>query len=214
MSLEPETAVREGLAGLDLSSGQMEQFVAYLTLLLRWNSRMNLTAVRQPEEMVRRHFRECIFAAPLIPAGVEKLLDFGSGAGLPGIPVAICRPEIQVTLAESQTKKAGFLLEVARTLGLQAEVWGRRVESMPRERIFDAVLLRAVDRMEGACRQSVERVRNGGWIGVFATRTTEKMLDDIAGVRWTGAAAIPNTSQGIVKMGLRGFDAEMFHVEQ
>ncbi|MGB9145730.1 MAG: 16S rRNA (guanine(527)-N(7))-methyltransferase RsmG, partial [Acidobacteriaceae bacterium] len=85
------------------------QLDAYLALLLRWNARMNLTAVRDPESILRRHFAESLFAAEHIPPGVATLLDFGSGAGFPGIPIAIARPEIAVTLAESQNKKAAFL---------------------------------------------------------------------------------------------------------
>jgi 16S rRNA (guanine527-N7)-methyltransferase len=97
---------------------------------MKWNARMNLTAARKPEEIVRRHFVESIFAAQQIPKHVKTLLDFGSGAGFPGIPIAICRPKIGVTLAESQGKKAAFLREAVRTLGLKAEVWAGRVEEM------------------------------------------------------------------------------------
>jgi len=193
----------ELLAGYDLPSSQVEQFESYLALLLRWNARMNLTAVRQPDEIVRRHFRECIFAAGLIPPVVHTLLDFGSGAGLPGIPAAICRPEIRVTLAESQGKKASFLREAVRTLGLSAEVWDRRVEEMPAERLFDGVILRAVDRMEEATRLAIRRVPVGGWIGIFATHATEAALGNLAGVRWEEAAAIPETEQGLVKTARR-----------
>ena len=69
---------------------------------------MNLTAVREPEAIIRRHFVECAFAAQHLPTDITTLLDYGSGAGLPGIPIAICRPEIRVTLAEAQGKKAPF----------------------------------------------------------------------------------------------------------
>ena len=112
------------------------------------------------------------------------MLDFGSGAGFPGIPIAICRPEITVTLAESQGKKAAFLREAVRTLGLKAEVWADRVEAMPQERVFDAVILRAVDKMPAACRTGVQRLADGGWIGVFATRATEVALRTIPGIQW------------------------------
>ena len=107
--------LQAGIAGL--SPGAYEQFLAYFTVLLRWNAQLNLTAIREPEQIIQRHFVECAFAAQHLPWDVATLLDYGSGAGLPGIPIAICRPEIRVTLAESQGKKASFLREAARSCG-------------------------------------------------------------------------------------------------
>src|SRR5882757_3963226 len=110
----------------------LPQLAAYLDLLVRWNARTNLTAIRQPEEMVRRHFGESLFAAANLgdPSNFPNtLLDLGSGAGFPGIPIALAHPEITVTLAESQNKKAAFLREAVRTLGLKnVEVWAGRAE--------------------------------------------------------------------------------------
>ncbi len=188
----------------ELSPETAERFKRYLALLMRWNARMNLTAVREPEEIVHRHFAECIFAAQQIPHKVKTLLDFGSGAGLPGIPIALCRPEISVTLAESQGKKAAFLREAARTLELKAEVWAGRVEAMPPERVFDAVTLRAVDKMAQACRVAVERLAPGGWLGVFTTRKTESVLDSLVGIQWSETVAIPGAEQEVLRMGVRG----------
>ncbi len=76
----------------------------YLDLLLKWNARTNLTAIRDPEEIVRRHFGESLFTAAHLPAA-QTLLDFGSGAGFPGLPIALFLPQLRVTLAESQNKK-------------------------------------------------------------------------------------------------------------
>src|SRR6202021_2800782 len=95
-------------------------------LLLKWNSRTNLTAIRDPEEIVRRHFGESLFTGTQLPEATT-LLDFGSGAGFPGLPIQLLLPNLQVTLAESQNKKATFLREVIRTLGLRTEVWAARV---------------------------------------------------------------------------------------
>lgn len=88
-----------------LQTKQNKQFIDYYALLLRWNARTNLTAVRDPDAILERHFLESIAVAQALPAGIATLLDYGSGAGFPGIPIAICRPEIAVTLAESQNKK-------------------------------------------------------------------------------------------------------------
>lgn len=186
---------------LDLEPAQAVLFEQYLALLLKWNARTNLTAVREPDEIVRRHFAESIFAARRVPLLVKTLLDFGTGAGLPGIPIAICRPEITVTLAESQGKKAAFLREAVRTLGLRAEVWAGRVEALPADRVFDAVTLRAVDKMAAACRTAVQRLADDGWIGVFATRATEEALRAVPGIRWGEAAAIPGAEQAVLLEG-------------
>src|SRR5437762_12857626 len=106
----------------------LPQLSSYLDLLLKWNARTNLTAIRDPEEIVRRHFGESLFAAGHLPvedlgvsgpdSGPITLLDLGSGAGFPGLPIALLCPGVQVTLAESQNKKAAFLREFVRTLSL------------------------------------------------------------------------------------------------
>lgn len=149
---------------------------AYLDVLLKWNARTNLTAIREPEAIVQRHFGESLFAGlhltPLLQPGAS-VLDFGSGAGFPGLPIAASFPEIAVTLAESQGKKAAFLQEAVRTLGVGAEVWGRRAEEMPAERVFDVVTLRAVDNMELALAESGKRVKPGGWMAVLTGEASE-----------------------------------------
>jgi 16S rRNA (guanine527-N7)-methyltransferase len=139
--LLPETALPDAL---------YPKLSVYLDLLLKWNARTNLTAIRNSEEIVRRHFGESLFAAQHLAPNATTLLDFGSGAGFPGLPIALLRPEIQVTLAESQNKKATFLREVARTLNLSTEIWAARVETMPEARLFHTVTLRAVDNMAAA----------------------------------------------------------------
>ena len=121
----------------------------YLELLLRWNARLSLTAIREPGQIIRRHFAECAFAAQHLPVDIEDLLDYGSGAGLPGIPFAICRPEIRVTLAEAQGKKASFLREVVaepRLQGLKFTTGAWR--PCRKAAFFDAVSMRAVEKME------------------------------------------------------------------
>jgi len=87
---------------------QASRFESYLSLILRWNARVNLTAIRDEEGILSRHFVESITCARALPAGIATLLDFGSGAGFPGIPIALCRPEIDVTLAESRAKRQPF----------------------------------------------------------------------------------------------------------
>lgn len=190
------------LAQLDPAAAA--RFDAYLALLLKWNARLNLTAIRKPEDIAKRHFAECIFAAEQIPAHAKTLLDFGSGAGFPGIPIAILRSNVTVTLAESQSRKAAFLQEAVRTLQLKAEVWAGRVEALPAGRVFDWVTLRAVDRMPTACRTAVSRLAPGGSLMVFATRQTEAVLNSLPGIRWDRAARLPGSEQALLKVGHPG----------
>ncbi len=147
----------------------LSQLSTYLDLLLKWNARTNLTAIRDPEEIVRRHFGESLFAGRHVPLETRTLLDFGSGAGFPGLPIQLLRPKIAVTLAESQNKKATFLREVVRTLGLPTEVWSARVEDMPAERRFDVVAMRAVDNMEAALTAGRARIAPGGQLLLLTT---------------------------------------------
>ena len=142
----------------------------YLDLLLKWNARMNLTSIRTPELMVTRHFGESLFVARHLPLEAKTLLDVGSGAGFPGLPVQLARPDLRVTLAESQNKKGAFLREAVRVLRLRSVVWGGRVEAMPPEWRFDVVALRAVDDPVSALVVGRKRLAPGGFL---ATLTTE-----------------------------------------
>jgi 16S rRNA (guanine527-N7)-methyltransferase len=132
------------------------QLSTYLDLILKWNARVSLTAIRTPEAIVRRHFGESLFAATHL-GPCSTLLDFGSGAGFPGLPLQLLRPDVAVTLAESRVRKAAFLREVVRTLSLPTEIWAERVESMPSDRRFDTVALRAVDNMDAALQEACGR---------------------------------------------------------
>jgi 16S rRNA (guanine527-N7)-methyltransferase len=183
-----------------LTPAAVARFEAYLSLLVKWNARINLTATRDPEQIVRRHFAEGIFAAEHLPAGVHTLLDYGSGAGLPGIPIAICRPQFAVTLAESQSKKASFLREAVRTLELSVEVWDRRVEDLPAQRVFDCVTLRAVDRMPEACTAAVARLAPQGHLLVFTTHKAESALEAIPGLQWETDLPIPGSEQEVLRL--------------
>jgi 16S rRNA (guanine527-N7)-methyltransferase len=196
-----ETAFAEaGIAGLPEAAYQ--QFESYLELLLRWNQSLNLTAIREPEEIIRRHFVECAFVAQHLPAGIRTLLDFGSGAGLPGIPIAICRREILVTLAESQGKKASFLREVLRVLGISGDVHAGRVESLSEKRRFDAVSMRAVEKMPLAIPIALEHVDR--YLILLATEKSAVGYQKLApGLRWHEATALPNSVQMMMAVGQR-----------
>jgi len=139
--------------GETLNENQLQRISMYVDILLKWNARMNLTAVRQPEEIVQRHFGESLFAARQLFPDPEKaskatqVLDIGSGAGFPGIPIKIWAPQISVTLIESNNKKVTFLREVIRLITLMnIDVFPGRAETY--DRPVDVVTLRAVEKFE------------------------------------------------------------------
>ena len=167
----------------------VEQLSVYLDLLVKWNARTNLTAIRDPEEMVRRHFGESLFVAAHLPL-CATLLDLGSGAGFPGLPIQLARPALRVTLAESQNKKASFLREAVRVLGLSTEVWGDRLENMPLVRKFDVVALRAVDNTVVALELARNRVSPGG---VIAHLTSGPCVGG-------STVAVPGSSQTVLHL--------------
>lgn len=154
-----------------LPDGLIDQISIYLDLLVRWNARVSLTAVRRPEEIVERHFGESLFTGlhlrSRLAAGAS-LLDYGSGPGFPGLPIQMLLPELRVTVAESQARKVAFLREVIRSLEIRAEVWPHRVEELAPEVRFDAVTLRAVEKMAAVVPQAQRRVREAGWVAALA----------------------------------------------
>ena len=125
-----------------LSESQRNHLLSYLELLQKWNKVHNLTAVRDPAEMVTLHLLDSLSVLPHI--NVERLLDVGSGAGLPGIPLAVCRPDLQVAVMDASQKKASFMRQAKAELGLNnLEVLCGRVEQYQPPRIFDAIISRA-----------------------------------------------------------------------
>ena len=166
-----------------------ERFEDYLGLLMRWNARINLTAIRDEEGILTRHFVESIACARALPAGIGTLLDFGSGAGFPGVPIALCRPEIAVTLAESQGKKAAFLQEAVRVLGLATKVYAGRAELLKAR--FDCVVLRAVDRMPQAVRAESKLASPEGRVLVMATKGELEQFEGLCGQEFSRFEAYP-----------------------
>ena len=143
MTLEEQ--IRDGLAKmhLDLPGAAVDKLAGYLRLLEKWNRVHNLTAVRETERMVVLHLLDSLTLLPHL-GSATTLLDVGSGGGLPGIPIAIARPELCVTLLDSSSKKATFLEQARSELALEnVEVACERVEHWRPERTFDVVVSRA-----------------------------------------------------------------------
>ena len=140
-------AIETGLRALGIDDTHAPALDAYLALLLRWNATYNLTAVRDPRDMVVRHLLDSLAMHAFLD-GVGTLADLGTGPGLPGIPLAIVRPALQVTLVESNGKKARFLREAVRRLQLgNATVAEARIEAYDAAGRFDAITARALARL-------------------------------------------------------------------
>ncbi len=139
------TALERGLAtlGAGLSDPQIDQLEHYLALLEKWNRVYNLTAIREHDRMVTHHLLDSLSILPHVRG--PRVLDVGSGAGLPGVPLAIARPQFQVTLLDANHKKAAFLRQVAGELKLaNAEVRAERVEAWQTDARFDTIVSRAL----------------------------------------------------------------------
>src|ERR1700730_13379657 len=131
-----ESTIRTALSefGLEASAGQIAQIREYIRLLLLWNEKVNLTAIRDPLEILERHFCESMFAAKVVELDRCRLADIGTGAGFPGLALKILVPEARVVLVESNIRKATFLSEVIRSLGFTgATVLARRYEELGKE---------------------------------------------------------------------------------
>jgi 16S rRNA (guanine527-N7)-methyltransferase len=133
--------------GVDLSEAQHEKLLGYLALLIKWNKAYNLTAVRDPDEMVSRHLLDSLSVVPFIEG--ERQLDVGSGGGMPGIPLAILFPDMKVTCLDSNGKKTRFLTQVKLELKLDnLEVIHSRAEAFKPQVPFTGIISRAFSSLE------------------------------------------------------------------
>ena len=154
----------DGLMSMDLTvtDWQQQQLLQYILLLNKWNKTYNLTAVREPERMIGMHILDSLAVLPHLGAGVN-LLDVGSGGGLPGIPVAIMRPDINVTMLDSLQKKTVFIQQAISVLLLKnANVVCERVESFQYIKKFDMVISRAFSELSDFANGAAHLVADGG----------------------------------------------------
>jgi 16S rRNA (guanine527-N7)-methyltransferase len=187
----------------ELSPAQLQQLSGYLDLLVRWNAKTNLTSVRQPEEIVRRHFGESLFLARNVSRElVSSAVDLGSGAGFPGIPLKIYSPHLAVTLIESQNKKATFLNEVIRRLTLtNINVFAGRAQDSGLQ--ADLVTLRAVEKFEEALPVARQLLKPTGrlamLIGAGQVAAAKALLTGFE----TKTVSVPGSREGILLIASR-----------
>ena len=181
--MTPEAALERGLSelGMQLPRGAAEILLRYVRLLAKWNKTYNLTAIRDPLEMVGHHLLDSLSVVPHLPVGDnDAIADIGAGGGLPGIPIAIARPSWQVTLNEASEKKAAFLRQAAIELGLsnvaiqqgRAELW------RPKAR-FALVISRALAELAELAELARPLLAQGGFLaamkGVYPSAEIDRL---------------------------------------
>jgi len=176
MSTQQQLAAGIAALGLTLPEGAEAKLLAYLALLDKWNRVYNLTAVRDVERMVSHHLLDSLAAVPYFQA--EAVLDVGSGGGLPGIPLAIVRPELQVTLIDSVAKKTAFLLQAKAELGLaNLNVVTGRVEDFRPETGFDIITSRAFSDLKEFVTLTRHLLNPGGqWLAMKGLMPHEEIV--------------------------------------
>lgn len=190
---------------IQLDEMRLRAISTYIDLLLKWNARINLTAIREPNEIVQRHFGESLFAAKYLleQQRPQTAIDLGSGAGFPGVPFALLAPDVRVTLIESQQKKATFLKELVHVLGLKnVVVFNDRAENYPGT--ADLVMLRAVEKFEHALPMAVRLAKAGGrsalMIGVGQVEFARRLSTEVS---WGDAVQIPCSNSRELLVGTR-----------
>jgi 16S rRNA (guanine527-N7)-methyltransferase len=216
----PERSRRELVV---LSPTQLHRISTYIDILLRWNARINLTAIRNEEEIVTRHFGESLFAAshlfPLNPVTSSvspvvkafgfgspnvSLADLGSGAGFPGLPIKLWAPDIALTLIESNHKKATFLRELTRALTLtDINIHNARAETLP-PASFDVVTLRAVERFSNILPTAASLLTPSGRLALLiASSQLAQAQFALPHITWQPPAPIPESRSRILLIGSR-----------
>jgi 16S rRNA (guanine527-N7)-methyltransferase len=190
---------------ITVSELQVSQIQQYMSMLLTWNEKVNLTAIRDPLEILYRHFCESMYAAVTVPLEKGRLADVGSGGGFPGLPLKILRPELELFLVESNVKKATFLAEVVRDLGFSdARVLVSRYEELGEELTpLDIVCSRAVGEFvpflawAGSVRIAAQQVIL--WIG---GRDLDEVRS-ISGWEWREPTPVPQSLRRFLLVGAR-----------
>jgi 16S rRNA (guanine527-N7)-methyltransferase len=191
-----------------LTTSDLSSILTYIDLLQRWNARINLTAIRNEEDIVTRHFGESLFAArhlfplcssvPSVVSGI-RVADVGSGAGFPGIPIKLWAPEIALTLIESSHKKATFLKEVTRALTLtDVNIQNTRAESLTGAS-FDVVTLRAVERFESILPVAARLVAPGSRLALLIGQAQFRQAQSaLATLDWPDPIPVPSSQSRVL----------------
>jgi len=183
-----------GIASLNLNvtDHQVEQLLDFIKLIEKWNKAYNLTAIRDREEMARLHILDSLAIVPHIEG--QRVIDIGTGAGLPGIPLAICLPEISFTLLDSNAKKTRFVQQVVLELKLKnVDVIHSRVENYHPEKAFDAVLTRAFAGLPDIVRLTAHLLAQDGVLLAMKGQTPDAELAEIIAKKSVISVSVPGS---------------------
>jgi 16S rRNA (guanine527-N7)-methyltransferase len=160
-----ESLIRKGLKELPspFTHGQVKLYMTYLAELKKWNKVYSLTSLRTDEDIIIKHFLDSLLYLKALPEGDIRVMDVGSGAGFPGIPIKIMRPEIVMCLLEPSRKKANFLRNIVKLLGLEAvEIIENRIEDMKQPFAVDVAVTRALFAIKEFSEKALPFVKAGG----------------------------------------------------
>jgi 16S rRNA (guanine527-N7)-methyltransferase len=174
---------------------------AYATLLAQWNSKVALTTITDPEEVIRFHFGESMFAVSKLDIREGRLADIGTGPGFPGIPIRMVLPHLELTLVESNQKKAAFLSEVVRTLALKnVSIARKRVEDLrdPERYIFDFVTARALGNYQRFLEWSQAHISQAGRVILWLGSEEASKIEQKSTWRWQSPVSIPQSRSRVL----------------
>jgi len=202
-----ESTIRKALSEfqIDVNTNQIAQIQEYIRLLLVWNEKVNLTAIRDPLEILYRHFCESMFATKTVDLGQCRLADIGTGAGFPGLALKILLPDSQIALVESNIKKATFLAEVVRALGITgANVMVSRYEELGEEIApIDFLMARALGEFEvflkWAASERVDAKKVILWLGASDVEEVRKTPQWV----WEPEVPVPQSLRRVLLVGSR-----------
>lgn len=181
----------------------VEKIKTYIELLLRWNRSISLTTVTNVDEIIRFHFGESLFSLGMLPVEKSRLADVGSGAGFPGIPIAMARPSFQVTLIESNTKKFAFLGEVIRTLKIDNALpfRGRMADFQHGAESLNVVTARALGQFEELLIWAQEKLSPAGKLILWVGEGESQKIAANVRFTWEAPERIPGSERRFLLLG-------------
>ncbi len=175
----------------------------YIELLLKWNKTVSLTTVTKVDQILSFHFGESLFALPMLPVEKSRLADVGSGAGFPGVPLAMVRPSLEVTLIEPNAKKFSFLSEVIRQLGLSnaTAVRSRTSELKSSKERFEIVTARAVGQFDELIEWAKAKLTPAGKLILWLGDDDAKRISRDSRFEWNTQLRVPQTDRRFILAG-------------